>query len=123
MTADLAPPVFSFPWAVLFWAVYLWAFYIAEAAVIKHTKQTRGDGPERPQDSLASLMLLTLAAKIGALLLAWFGIGLLPAAVKLPSLFAGLALMLLGSALRRHCLKCSAPASPSRCAPAPTSHW
>ena len=98
-------PVFSVPWAFMFWAVYICAFYIAEAGVIRHTKDTRGDGPERPQDSLASLMLLTLAAKIAALLLAWFGIGIVSAAAILPAFFAGLALMLLGSVLRRHCFK------------------
>ena len=96
MTQDIELPVFFFPWAIVFWAVYIWTFYIAEAGVISHTKETRGIGPERPQDCLASLLLLllTLAAKIGALLLAWFGIGLLPPVVVWPSLFAGLALML-----------------------------
>ena len=102
---DIPLPVFSTPLALAFWALYLWAFYIAEAGVIRHTKQTRGEGPTRAQDCLASLMLLTLAAKVSALLLAWFGIGMLPARAVLPAFVAGLVLMLIGSILRRHCFK------------------
>lgn len=106
---SLQLPVFSIPWAFAFWAVYLWAFYIAEAGVIRHTKETRGDGPERAQDSLASLMLLTLAAKIAALVLAWAGAGIVPARAVQPAFMAGLALMLLGSLLRRHCFRMLGP--------------
>jgi len=102
---DIVLPVYSLPLALAFWGVYLWAFYIAEAGVISHTKQTRGDGPARAQDSLASLMLLTLAAKVSALLLAWFGIGIVSTGAVLPAFVAGLALMLGGSMLRRHCFK------------------
>lgn len=98
-------PALSLPWALAFWAVYIWAFFVAEAAVIRHTKETRGDGPERAQDSLAILQLLTLAAKIGALVLAWLGIGLVGGPATMPVFFAGLALMLVGSLLRRHCFK------------------
>lgn len=102
---DMPSPVFSLPWAVLFWGVYIWAFFVSEAGVIRYTKETRGEGPERPQDSLAFLQLLTLAAKIAALLLAWFGIGLVHGTLNLPVFLAGLALMLLGSLLRRHCFR------------------
>lgn len=98
-------PVFSIPWAFAFWAVYIWAFYISEAGVIRHTKETRGDGPERPQDSLALLMLLTLGAKVAALLLAWLGAGIVPPGAVQPAFFAGLGLMFLGSLLRRHCFR------------------
>ena len=52
-----------------------------------------------------TLALLTLAAKVAALLLAWFGIGMLPARAVLPAFVAGLVLMLIGSILRRHCFK------------------
>lgn len=102
---DLQSPVFSMPWAFAFWGVYIWAFFVSEAGVIRHTKDTRGDGPEPAQDSLAFLQLLALAAKLAALLLAWLGIGLVRKELSLPVFLAGLALMLLGSLLRRHCFR------------------
>jgi protein-S-isoprenylcysteine O-methyltransferase Ste14 len=98
-------PLFSMPWTVAFWAVYVWAFYISEFGVIRHTKETRGAGPERPQDSLASLMLLTMAAKGAALLLAWYGVALVRDDAAMPVFWLGLTLMLAGSLLRRHCFK------------------
>lgn len=96
-------PVFSLPWAFLFWGAYIWAFYVAEAGVIKHTKETRGSGPESAQDSLAVLMLLTLGAKVSAICLAWFHIAIVTDDWVMPVFMTGVGLMLLGSLLRRHC--------------------
>ena len=98
-------PMFFFPWALLFWGAYIWAFYISEAGVIRRTKETRGSGPELAQDSLAELMLFTLAAKASAITCAWFNVAIVPADGVLLSFLTGVALMLLGSLLRRHCFK------------------
>lgn len=98
-------PIFSLPWALLFWVAYIWAFYISEAGVIKRTKDTRGSGPELAQDSLAGLMLFTLAAKISAIGCAWFNIAILPRGGVLIAFLTGVGLMLLGSLLRGHCFK------------------
>lgn len=103
--SDTELPIFSLPWTFAFWAVYIKEFYISEASVIKHTKETRGDAPGLPQDSLAILMLLTLAAKAAALALAWFGVGTVQRPAVMPVFAAGLGLMLMGGALRRHCFK------------------
>lgn len=102
---DVQLPIFSFPWAFLFWSAYIWAFYISEAGVISRTKQTRGSGPDLAQGSLAGLMLFTLAAKVSAIFCAWFRIAIVPGDAVLTALLAGVALMLLGSLLRRHCFR------------------
>lgn len=102
---SISQPVFSFPWALLFWGVYIWAFYISEAGVISYTKETRGTGPKLAQDSLAGLMLFTLAAKVSAISCAWFDIAIVPGDAVAAAFLAGVALMLLGSLLRRHCFK------------------
>ncbi|MCA0176978.1 MAG: isoprenylcysteine carboxylmethyltransferase family protein [Proteobacteria bacterium] len=102
-TVDPSP--FTLPWAVLFWAVYIWAFYVAEAAVVRHSKATRAAAPVPTQDGLKWIALASTAAAVAALGLAYAGVGV-PAQPAATVLFGlGLALMLAGSALRRHCFR------------------
>lgn len=103
--ADAQLPIFLYPWAWLFWGAYIWAFYISEAGVISRTKDTRGSGPVLAQDSLAGLMLFTLAAKVSAISCAWFNIAILPQGGVMMAFLMGVGMMLLGSLLRRHCFK------------------
>ena len=103
--ADAELPIFLYPWAWLFWGAYIWAFYISEAGVISRTKDTRGSGPVLAQDSLAGLMLFTLAAKVSAISCAWFNIAILPQGGVMMAFLMGVGMMLLGSLLRRHCFK------------------
>lgn len=99
------PSPFTLPWAVLFWAVYLWAFYLAETTVVRRTKATQATGPQVKQDGLIWLSLLSLVAKLAALGLAYAQVGV-PAPPAAAALFGlGLALMVAGSVLRRHCFR------------------
>lgn len=105
-----SPSPFSLPWAIAFWTAYVLAFYVSEAGVVRHTKATRGDGPSVKQDSLAALTIVALGAKLVALALAWFQVAAV-SSVATPWLFGlGIALMLLGAALRQHCFRMLGPA-------------
>lgn len=101
---DSLPP-FSLPWSVAFWVTYILAFFVSEASVVRHTKATQGDGPPVRQDSLASLTIIALGAKVFALVLAWYQVASISSSAK-PWLFGfGILFMLLAAALRQHCFR------------------
>lgn len=101
---DSSPP-FLFPWAIAFWATYITTFYVSEAGFIRRTKATLGDGSSVKQDSLAFLGMMTLCAKIFALVLAWYQVTTVSLTVR-PWLFGvGIGLMVSGAALRQHCFR------------------
>lgn len=97
------PLPFSWPWALLFWAVYLWV-YTAEYQVLGKTP-IRKPAPAEDRGSLRVVLLgfslATFAAFLAPFVAPWAALPGHP----LAWFFVGLALLVAGSLLRRHCFR------------------
>jgi protein-S-isoprenylcysteine O-methyltransferase Ste14 len=95
----MKPLAFTLPYAWLFWAVFLLA-YVPEFALVARTKPEKGEKSDR-----GSLVLILLAGWIGstaAFIVAGFQVFAMRSNQK--AWFAtGLAVLICGSLLRRHC--------------------
>jgi protein-S-isoprenylcysteine O-methyltransferase Ste14 len=94
------PPIFVYSEAILFWVVFIWTFFLE----MLHSGIVAGD-PLNKQDA-GTLRLINIACDI-ALLLA-FSLAFLPwLVIPYPriSLYAGTALLIGGSMLRRTCFR------------------
>lgn len=100
-----APLPFTLPYGPLFWLVYVWAFHLSEMPVIFAVPVHAAQSKLAPQDSFRRFK----QAWFGALLLALVASVWAPAQMttqsSLPLFWLGLALMLAGSWLRRHCFR------------------
>ena len=94
----MKPLPFTWPYALLFWAVYAWAFW-PEMRVIG-----RADKSSTPTDarSLQVIVVGMWVALLVAFPLAWVR-SLQFRTLRTPMFYAGLAVMVSGSLLRRHC--------------------
>jgi len=94
----VTPLPFVWPYALLFWAVDLWAF-APEFAIIRRARRSPG---ARDAKSMQVIIIGMWIAYLGAFPLAW-----LPAfqitGHRAGVFLAGVALMVSGSLLRRHC--------------------
>ena len=97
------PLPFVFPYAVAFWAAYVWAFYVSEWEVIRTSKTTAPTAPGPKQDSLRWMMSLTLLAQVVAFAAAFWLPARFSGGASTPIFFVGIALLVAGSMLRRHC--------------------
>ncbi len=100
VTVDpVKPLVYVSPYAWIFWAVFIYC-YASEWAVMRRSRPAAGEQTDR-----GSMTLILLAAAVGTL--AAFAVAGIPAFILQrgqKSWFAGgLAALLAGSALRRHC--------------------
>ena len=95
----MKPLPFVWPYAILFWAVELWAFY-PEFQVLRNAKK----GSEKDAKSLQVIRIGLNIAYFAAFVIAWF-----PAFqivhYRVTVFFLGVALMIAGSLLRRHCFR------------------
>jgi protein-S-isoprenylcysteine O-methyltransferase Ste14 len=95
----MKPLAYTLPYAWLFWAVFLFA-YLPEFALVARTKPEKGEKSDR-----GSLVLILLAGWIGstaAFIVAGFQVFAMRSNQK-AWFAAGLAVLLCGSLLRRHC--------------------
>ncbi len=94
----MTPLPFVWPYALLFWAVDLWAF-TPEFAIIRRARRSPSATDAK---SMQVIILGMWIAYVGAFPLAW-----VPAfqitGHRVGALLAGVALMVSGSLLRRHC--------------------
>lgn len=94
----MKPLPFVWPHALLFWAVELWAFW-PEFGIIRRARRSAG---AKDAKSLQVILLGTWIAFIGAFSLAW-----VPALQfrdhRVGLFLVGVAVMITGSLLRRHC--------------------
>jgi protein-S-isoprenylcysteine O-methyltransferase len=95
----MTPLPFVWPYALLFWSVYVFAFW-PEFGIVRRARraQTAADGK--------SLQVILLVQSVGLFLaypLAW--IVPLQFTHRVPALYAGLALLVAASLLRRHCFR------------------
>lgn len=99
------PLPFAFPYALAFWLAYVWAFYVSEWRMIRASKTTASPTGTAPQDSLRWLASLALLAQLLAFALAFWAPAQFPVGSVKPVFWLGLALLLAGSMLRRHCFR------------------
>jgi protein-S-isoprenylcysteine O-methyltransferase Ste14 len=95
------PLVYAWPY-LLFWVVAIWVF-IPEMKLTQRDRSSaaRSDSPDR-----GSMRVIVLGGQVGmwlAVLLSGFGPTVMPAAWRVPCVWIGLVLLVLGSLLRRHC--------------------
>ena len=97
------PPPFTWPFAIVFWPTYLWAFY-PEIGLIRRARLT---GPLPPEDrSSARIVFLAVNVIMNvALACAFLVPKLAVASGRTLVLSLGVALMIAGSLLRRHCFR------------------
>jgi protein-S-isoprenylcysteine O-methyltransferase Ste14 len=97
------PLPFVWPWALLFWAVYAWVF-LPEFRVCGRAPLTR-PAPAEDRGSLRVVMIGFSLATLGAFVLAFAVPGATLPGPRLAWFFAGVATLVLGSLLRRHCFR------------------
>lgn len=96
----MKPLPFVWPYALLFWAVEVWAFY-PEFRVLKNADKR---GSEKDAKSLQVILIGLQLAFFAAFLLAWLPV-LQIAHNRTAVFFIGIALMIGGSLMRRHCFR------------------
>jgi len=98
------PLPFTWPYALVFWGVGLWVF-LPEGRLTVRAREgaARADSPDR-----GSLRLIVVANQLAAFT-AFFVCGVaataVPPAWRVPCFWAGIALLVLGALLRRHCFR------------------
>jgi len=97
----MRPLPFVWPYAAVFWIAYLWAFW-PEWGVVRRAKYS---GNATDSKSLHVIVLGMWFAYAGAFPLAWLpGLRIVPAH-QVAVFLIGIALMISGSLLRRHCFR------------------
>ena len=95
----MRPLPFVWPYALLFWAVFLWA-YAAEYAIVGRARKEQGASDSK---SLQVIMVGQGVASFGSFWLAFVPALQFPPPYRVAAFFAGIALMVTGALLRRHC--------------------
>jgi protein-S-isoprenylcysteine O-methyltransferase Ste14 len=96
-------PLFeTLPYAVVFWAVFFWAFW-PEFRIIARATPAATRTPSADRGSLHVIMLGTWAGYAVAWPLVSISAFQFPVALRLAAFVAGLAMLVGGSLLRRHC--------------------
>ncbi len=93
----MRPLPFVWPWALLFWACFVWAF-TPEFRIIRESKKSSTTDAKSLQVILLGMNLAFLAS----FPLAWIPAFQI-AGARLPVFLAGIATLVSGSLLRRHC--------------------
>jgi len=96
----MRPLPFVWPYWPLFWAVELWAFY-PEFRVLRNARRS---GNKQDAKSLQVIILGLNFAFFAAFAIAWVP-WMQIASHRIAYFFAGVALMIAGSLLRRHCFR------------------
>ncbi len=95
----MKPLPFVWPYALLFWAAFLWA-YRPEFAIAQRARRTQGASDSK---SLQVIMLGQGAAFFAAFSIAGIRALQFAPALRTVAFFAGVATLVAGSLLRRHC--------------------
>jgi protein-S-isoprenylcysteine O-methyltransferase len=95
----MTPLPFTWPYALPFWAVFVWALR-PEYAIVQRAKKAQGASDSK------SLQVILLGQSVASL--ASFPLAFVPAlqfapAYRVAALYGGIALMVAGALLRRHC--------------------
>jgi protein-S-isoprenylcysteine O-methyltransferase Ste14 len=98
----MTPLPFVFPYALLFWAMMVWAF-LPEFGIVRRAKRSVAESGSRDAGSLRVIMMGMNVAYLAAYPLAWVASLRVPPALDVWAFGLGLALVVAGSLLRRHC--------------------
>ena len=98
----MRPLPFVWPYGLLFWAAFVWAFS-PEFRIVRQAQKpaSRADSPDA--GSVRAIILGMGVATILAFPLAWVRALRLPAALQTAAFVIGIATLVAGSLLRRHC--------------------
>src|SRR4051812_43004509 len=99
MILAMRPLPYVWPYALIFWAVFLWAFW-PEFGIVR---RARRDQTASDSKSLQVIILGQSIAFFAAFPLAWVPALQFPAAYRLAAFYTGVAMLVAGSLLRRHC--------------------
>lgn len=100
----MRPLIFVLPHAIVFWVVFFWAFSPEWRIVQRARKESRKEGSK----DAGSIKVIMAAMQLGLVIAfpaAWVRQTMMPAGARIFVFYAGLALMILGSGLRRLCWK------------------
>jgi protein-S-isoprenylcysteine O-methyltransferase Ste14 len=98
----MRPLMFVFPHALLFWGVFFWSFS-PEYKIIQRARAESEKEGSKDAGSVKLLMTLMWFAFLIAFPLAWYRRTAIPEGSRLYVFYAGVALIFLGSVLRRIC--------------------
>ncbi len=98
----MEPMLHFIPYGVVFWAVFLWAF-IPEFAIVRRAGRA-ARAPDSPDAGSVRVISMGMnAAFVVAVALAWVRVWRFPAAWEPAAYWVGLAMLIAGALLRRHC--------------------
>jgi Putative protein-S-isoprenylcysteine methyltransferase len=95
----MTPLPFVWPHALVFWAVFVWA-YGAESAIVRRAQKAQGASDAK---SLQVIMVGQATASFASFWLAFVPALQFPPGYRVAALYVGIALMVAGALLRRHC--------------------
>lgn len=98
----MTPLPFAWPYALPFWAVGIWAF-VPESRILRKARHAVGHVDSPDAGSVRVIMLGGGIATLIAFPLAWVPALRVPAALDVAVFVIGVATMVAGSLLRRHC--------------------
>jgi protein-S-isoprenylcysteine O-methyltransferase len=101
----MTPLPFSWPHALLFWAVFFWAL-LPESAIVRRARKEQGASDAK---SLQVILIGQSIASFASFALAFVPALQFPLAWRAPAFYGGIALLVAGALLRRHCLRMLGP--------------
>jgi protein-S-isoprenylcysteine O-methyltransferase Ste14 len=100
----MRPFVFLLPHAVVFWVIFIWAF-LPEYKIIQSARAEAKKEGSKDAGSVKFLMLVMQTSSLVAFPLAWFTQMHVSEPTRLAVFYGGVAMLALGSVLRRLCWK------------------
>jgi len=105
MTVQLTTPLlFVWPYWPAYWLVSFWVFF-PEMRIVRKAIKPAAQTDSRDAGSIKVIMIGGVASMLIAFPAAWVSALRFPAAYDVPIYFAGVALVIASSLLRRHCFK------------------
>jgi len=104
----MKPLVLLFPYSIVFWAAFVWAFWPEFRIITRAVRPASGAGSP-DSGSCHVIMLGTWAAYAVAFPLAASSALQFPQSLRVAAFVAGLAMLVGGSLLRRHCFRMLGP--------------
>jgi len=100
----MKPLAFTWPYALLFWGVFIWT-YIPEYKIVNNARKPASIAGSKDAGSYKVIVFGGGAFSFVAFFIAWVDVLRIQPALRVPALFLGIAFVIAGSLLRRHCWK------------------
>jgi len=102
------PLPFDFPFALVFWAIMIWAFW-PEYHILRRARKSVRDAGSPDAGSYRFIVVGMQIVFMAAFPLSWIDFGRFPSGWEVGVFCIGLALLICGSLLRRHCWRMLGP--------------